>query len=90
MTQPPFKDGDLIRPRMAADGGYHMQCCDCGLVHRLDFTLNLNDVEIDPAKVRLELRVYRDEERTLAARGGSPDWWVNPVSEARRDRERKS
>ncbi len=64
--------GDLIKPKMAGQGGYLMECCDCGLVHRLDFTLNLNDEEIDPDKVRLELRVYRDEEKTAQARAAAP------------------
>jgi len=69
--QPSIGD-EIIKPKMAADGGYHMRCCDCGLVHRLDFTLTLNDVEVDPRKVRLELRVFRDEEKTAIARGTIP------------------
>lgn len=28
------KDGDFIVPQMT---GYRMACCDCGLVHTLDF-----------------------------------------------------
>jgi hypothetical protein len=31
--------GELVLPRMADAGGYYFQCCDCGLVHRLDFTI---------------------------------------------------
>jgi hypothetical protein len=31
---PNVQDGDLVIPEMA---GYRMACCDCGLVHRLDF-----------------------------------------------------
>jgi len=27
-------DGDWIRPRMK---GYLVKCCDCGLVHRINF-----------------------------------------------------
>ena len=27
-------DGDLIQPIMK---GYKMRCCDCGLVHKVDF-----------------------------------------------------
>jgi hypothetical protein len=69
------KDDELIRPRMASEGGYFMQCCSCGLVHRLDFSLNSNVGPADPREYRLELRVYRDEEKTLAARGGIADWW---------------
>jgi hypothetical protein len=65
----PIKDGDLIRPSMAKDGAYFMECCDCGLVHRLDFSnLTQGDVEADPREVELVLRVYRDEQKTVAAR----------------------
>jgi hypothetical protein len=57
MIEAPIRDGQLIRPRMGADGGYHMECCDCGLF------------SITP-EGGLELRVYRDEEKTFNARGG--------------------
>ena len=69
MKEAPIRDGQLIRPRMANAGGYHMECCDCGLVHRLDFSnLMQGDVEADPRKVELVLRVFRDEEKTRTAR----------------------
>lgn len=29
-------DGEWIRPRRK---NYYMKCCDCGLVHRIDFRL---------------------------------------------------
>ena len=29
-------DGEWVRPRR---NGYYMKCCDCGLVHRVDFRL---------------------------------------------------
>jgi hypothetical protein len=65
----PIRDGQLIRPRMANDGGYFMECCDCGLVHKISFrNLMQGDVEADPREVELVLRVYRDEEKTLIAR----------------------
>jgi hypothetical protein len=51
MTEAPIRDGQLIRPRMGTDGGYHMECCDCGLVHRLDFSITPEN--------GLELRVYK-------------------------------
>jgi hypothetical protein len=41
-------------------GGYHMRCSDCGLVHRLDFTMTENEC--------FHLRVYRDDEKTFTAR----------------------
>jgi hypothetical protein len=31
--------GEFVLPRMADAGGYYFQRCDCGLVHRLDFTI---------------------------------------------------
>ncbi len=33
---PVKQDGEWIRPKMS---GYRMQCCDCGLVHKLDFVV---------------------------------------------------
>lgn len=57
-------DGTLILPRMAADGGYLFQCCDCALVHRLDFAIT--------PEHGLEMRVYGMPEETDAARGINP------------------
>lgn len=31
---PPVLDGQVVHPRMK---GYRMACCDCGLVHVIDF-----------------------------------------------------
>jgi hypothetical protein len=64
--------GDVIKPRMADEGGYIMECCDCSLVHRLDFSLNSNIGPVDPREIRLELRVYRDNEKTAEARAARP------------------
>jgi hypothetical protein len=36
------------------------QCCDCGLVHRINYRIN--------AKGKIEYQVYRDERATAAAR----------------------
>ncbi len=36
MRYPRMKEGQWFRPRRRA---YYMQCCDCGLVHRLNFRL---------------------------------------------------
>ena len=30
------KDGEWVQPRRK---NYHMKCCDCGLVHKMDFKL---------------------------------------------------
>jgi hypothetical protein len=63
-----MQNGELILPRMAADGGYSMQCCDCALVHRLDFSIFTQAGPADPREYKLELRVYRDDEATKIAR----------------------
>ena len=31
---PALKDGEWVWPKMS---GYKMECCDCGLIHKLDF-----------------------------------------------------
>jgi hypothetical protein len=54
------RQGALILPRMGADGGYYFQCCDCALVHRLDFAVT--------PEHGLEMRVYIEPEMTDAAR----------------------
>lgn len=52
----PLKDGDWIRPTRR---GFKEQCCDCGLVHRMDFRI------VDGS---VEFRVFRDKRATSAAR----------------------
>jgi hypothetical protein len=66
----PIEDGALILP--PTDAPYHMECCDCGLVHALHFSINSNVGPVDPAEHRIELRVYRDEARTAEARSKKP------------------
>jgi len=46
------EDGELIVPVMT---GYKIMCCDCGLVHRLDF-------EVVDGQV--QFRAYRDNRST--------------------------
>lgn len=65
------KAGELVLPNMK---GYRMSCCDCGLVHRLDFevfeitgrsasgTFTVKDMPSD--KVQVGFRAYRDERAT--------------------------
>ena len=36
MKFPPVKSGEWVQPKRR---GYLMQCCDCGLIHRLNFRL---------------------------------------------------
>lgn len=40
-----------------------MQCCDCGLVHRVYFRINVED-----GKPSLEMRMDRDNRATAAVR----------------------
>ena len=48
--------GRWIRP---ARRGYLMQCCDCGLVHRMDFRVDGG---------RAEMRLFLEPRRTAAIR----------------------
>jgi hypothetical protein len=48
--------GEWTRPRMQ---NFREQCCDCGLIHRLDFRV------VDG---RVEFRTRRDDRATAAAR----------------------
>ena len=50
--------GEWTRPRMI---NFREQCCDCGLIHRLDFRI------VDG---RVEFRTRRDDRATAAARRG--------------------
>ena len=49
-------DGDIVRPRMK---GYRVRCCDCGLVHIVDFFIR---------DKRVEYQVWRDDRATANAR----------------------
>lgn len=48
--------GEWTRPRMR---NFREQCCDCGLIHRLDFRI---------VHGRIEFRTRRDDRATAAAR----------------------
>jgi hypothetical protein len=48
--------GEWTRPRMR---NFRKQCCDCGLIHRLDFRI------VDG---KVEFRTRRDDRATAAAR----------------------
>lgn len=39
MRYPQVKNGEWVQPIRR---GYRLQCCDCGLTHRLDFRLIKN------------------------------------------------
>jgi hypothetical protein len=52
----PIAYGEWTRPRLR---NFREQCCDCGLIHRLDFRI------VDG---RIEFRTRRDDRATAAAR----------------------
>lgn len=57
---PSVQDGEWIRP---VKRGYKMACCDCGLVHRVDF----EHVKWGNGR-KIIFRAYRDERATAAKR----------------------
>ena len=56
--------------------GYRLACCDCSLVHRVDFQI-VKDIPknkrrcdiIKDKRLHIEFRVYRDEPSTTYQRG---------------------
>jgi hypothetical protein len=84
----PGTDGwsEWITPKMA---GYHMGCCDCKLVHLIEFKVmqvtgtdadgDPEGYPADPAVFKVQMRVRRDEEGTTELRNepivdGSKEW----------------
>ncbi len=57
MRYPKVQAGEWVTPKRK---GYKMACCDCGLVHRLDFRLT--------ARNRIQMRGFRDLRATAAVR----------------------
>ena len=55
------KPGEWVQP---VQNGYLMKCCDCGLVHRVDFRVVKNNkngksATIQNARYRPQWRMYR-------------------------------
>lgn len=46
------EDGEWVRPKMR---GYKIACCDCGLVHKVNFKIT---------KIGIMLQVFRDNRST--------------------------
>jgi hypothetical protein len=69
--------GEWIRPRMR---DFREQCCDCGLIHRLDFRIvdaakgrsrpssGSKQRSRPPSRLHVEFRTRRDDRGTAAAR----------------------
>ena len=55
-SYPNVESGEWIQPVRT---GYKMRCCDCGLVHRLDFRI---------LRGRVQIRAQRDNRATAACR----------------------
>ena len=53
---PPQSDGEWVQPKRK---GYKMACCDCGLIHRLEFRI---------ASGRVQFRAWRHNRATMAYR----------------------
>jgi hypothetical protein len=51
-----IEDGERVKPPMR---GYKICCCDCGLIHRMDFFI---------VRGRVQFEVRRDNRATAAAR----------------------
>jgi hypothetical protein len=49
-------EGEWVQPRRR---GWRMACCDCGLVHRVNFRLRAG---------KIQLQAYRDNRATAARR----------------------
>jgi len=59
---PSIDPGAWVQPTRT---GYRMMCCDCGLVHEMDF--RLVDNPLGRGK-KIQFRAQRDERATAAAR----------------------
>jgi hypothetical protein len=55
-TYPRMKNGEWVKPKKRS---YKMACCDCGLVHRMDFIVSGRKVIF---------RMFRDNRATAAMR----------------------
>jgi hypothetical protein len=59
--------GEWTRPRMR---NFREQCCDCGLIHRLDFRIvdGRTGARARLRGLQVEFRIRRDDRATAAAR----------------------
>ena len=59
MHYPTVQDGEWVQPKRK---GYKMMCCDCGLVHKINFRL------VGRLHKRIQSQAFRDNRATAAAR----------------------
>jgi len=52
------------------NAGEYLGCCDCGLVHKVEYRVKLasGEVVIFPEGTMIQMRTFRDEEATKQAR----------------------
>jgi hypothetical protein len=67
VTYPVIAYGEWTRPRLR---NFREQCCDCGLIHRLDFRIvdGRKGVHARLRGLKIEFRTRRDDRATAAAR----------------------
>ena len=58
---PQIFEGEWVQPRRK---DYRMQCCDCGLVHRMNFRIALDK----RGRRFIQLQAFRDNRATAAVR----------------------
>lgn len=61
MKYEPQEAGKWIKP---VKRGYRMACCDCGLVHRMDFDYVKDSI----GRVKIIFRAWRDDAETKKLR----------------------
>ena len=65
ITYPVISYGEWTRPRMR---DFREQCCDCGLIHRLDFRIVDDGKGTRRRGLRIDFALRRDDRATAAAR----------------------
>jgi len=52
-----MEEGEWITPQKK---GYRLQCCDCGLVHKIDFRI----IDNEDGTKKIQFRAFRDYRAT--------------------------
>jgi hypothetical protein len=67
ISYPVISYGEWTRPRLR---NFREQCCECGLIHRLDFRIvdGRKGARARLPRVHVEFRTRRDDRATAAAR----------------------
>lgn len=66
MKYHPQKNGEWVQP---VPRGYKMACCDCGLVHVIDFRVIKY---ANGKRTKVQFRAFRDNRSTAAKRRARP------------------